>query len=1089
MKRNFSSKVTIQAGQTSQTIMTMHKLRWLAVGVLLLGASFGLTQIAPPRAQAYTVVSGNPLNQILTVTGTGDTIAVDGVVTLREAVTAANTNAPSGDAPAGMPGLDTINFNLPGAGVHTIHVTGNLPIINDSVVIDGYTQPGASVNTRANGDNAVILIELEGSGAGNASGFNVNTSGCTIRGLAINRFATGSGIILAGSNNFVTGNFIGLDAAGTTAQGNFRGVILALGSLNNTVGGLSPALRNVISGNSTNGVITQEGSNILRNNTVAGNFIGTDASGLLARPNQNYGIAFGTSGETIRDNLISGNGLGGIAGGSSNQLIGNSIGVNAAGNPLGNNGPGVEGGGSNTTLGGTTAGAGNLIAYNSGVGVSVGGTKFTLLGNAIFANGSLGIDLNNDGVTPNDAGDADTGANNRQNFPVLTSVNVAGDIQGTLDSLPANTAYPVRIEFFANTACDASGNGEGEVYLGFISVNAPGNFAAQFTPVAGKPFITATATDANGNTSEFSVCKSAVVCQAITINPASLPGGQAGAAYTQTLTASGGSAPYAFALEAGSSLPNGLTLTNAGLLSGTPAVFGNFNFTVKATDANGCTGTRAYPLTITAPCAAITVNPTNLPNGTVGTAYNQTATATGGTAPYAFTVSAGALPGGLTLNTGGALTGTPNAAGVFNFTLKATDANGCFGTRAYTVTINSAAVNNGLQFYPLPFPLRLLDTRAGFSGCDAPGAPLAAGTARTQIARRTCNGVMIPANALAVTGNVTTVQSGGGYLTLYPSAAPQPLVANTNYGANEVINNVFTVGLGNNDGAFKIFALNSTEVVVDITGYYAPPAANGLYFHPLPQPVRLLDTRVGQQGCYAPGAPFAANTDNTQPATGACNGVTIPATALALVGNATTVSPQSAGYLTFYPANAQRPLAASSNFSAGQIINAPFTVGLSPAGAFKVYTTSVTDLVIDVAGYYSADANDVNGAGLLFNPLPAPVRLLETRAGQLGCYTPNAPLLAGSTRNQQARGVCNAQTIAANAQAIVGNATVVNDQAGYLTFWPNGAAQPLVAASNFAAGQVLNRHFTVGLGATGMFNIFTSAQTDMIIDVSGFFAP
>ncbi|HMY76837.1 MAG TPA: hypothetical protein PLQ88_33770, partial [Blastocatellia bacterium] len=60
---------------------------------------------------------------------------------------------------------------------------------------------------------------------------------------------------------------------------------------------------------------------------------------------------------------------------------------------------------------------------------------------------------------------------------------------------------------------------------------------------------------------------------------------------------------------------------------------------------------------------------------------------------------------------------------------------------------------------------------------------------------------------------------------------------------------------------------------------------------------------------------------------------------------------------------------------------------------------------------------------------------------------------------------------------------------GFLTFWPNGAAQPLVASSNFAAGQVLNRHFTVGLGANGMFNIFTLTQTELVIDVSGFFAP
>jgi hypothetical protein len=162
---------------------------------------------------------------------------------------------------------------------------------------------------------------------------------------------------------------------------------------------------------------------------------------------------------------------------------------------------------------------------------------------------------------------------------------------------------------------------------------------------------------------------------------------------------------------------------------------------------------------------------------------------------------------------------------------------------------------------------------------------------------------------------------------------------------------------------------------------------------------------------------------------------------------------------------------------------------LSASGEFNIFTTAGTDAIIDLLGYYSADANDANGVGLLFNPLTSPVRLLETRAGFTGCYAPGTALLTGSTRQQQARGVCGSATIAAGALAIVGNATVINNQAGYLTFWPNGAAQPLVATSNFGAGQVLNRHFTVGLGATGMFNIFSSAQTDLIVDVSGFFAP
>jgi hypothetical protein len=440
------------------------------------------------------------------------------------------------------------------------------------------------------------------------------------------------------------------------------------------------------------------------------------------------------------------------------------------------------------------------------------------------------------------------------------------------------------------------------------------------------------------------------------------------------------------------------------------------------------------------------------------------------------------------LSGSGGLTGVPAATGAFSFTIRATDANGCFGERSYAITVNG----DGLMFYPLAHPIRLLETRSNpaFSGCFKPGAKIPGGGAgiRIQPALGVCDGLTIPANAMAITGNITTVESGGGYLTLWPSDAAQPLVANSNYAPNEILNNVFTVGLGAADGAFKIFVTTDTDIVIDVTGYYAPPSAAGLYFHPLPKPIRLLETRAGFNGAFTLGVKLQANADTPQQSHISYDGVTIPATALAIAGNATTIN-GGAGYLTLYPGGVPRPLAASSNFSAGQVMNAPFTVGLSASGEFNIFTTTSTDVIIDVLGYYSAEANDANGAGLFFNPLAAPVRLLETRAGFTGCYAPGAPLLAGSIRQQQARGVCGGQTIAVNALAIVGNTTVINNQAGYLTFSPDGTAQPLVASSNFAAGQILNRHFTVGLGATGMFNIFASAQTDLIVDVSAYFAP
>jgi large repetitive protein len=144
-----------------------------------------------------------------------------------------------------------------------------------------------------------------------------------------------------------------------------------------------------------------------------------------------------------------------------------------------------------------------------------------------------------------------------------------------------------------------------------------------------------------------------VTCTTITLNPATLQNGQLNQPYGQTLTASGGTAPYTFTVSAGA-LPSNVTLSSSGLLAGTPTGSGIFNFTVKATDTNGCMGTQSHTLSIaTSGCQTITVNPTSLPASTTFTFYSQTISASGGTAPYTFTISAGALPAGMTLASNG----------------------------------------------------------------------------------------------------------------------------------------------------------------------------------------------------------------------------------------------------------------------------------------------------------------------------------------------------------------------------------------------------------------------------------------------------
>ena len=186
-------------------------------------------------------------------------------------------------------------------------------------------------------------------------------------------------------------------------------------------------------------------------------------------------------------------------------------------------------------------------------------------------------------------------------------------------------------------------------------------------------------TAADGEIEDYMVQAS---CPTITLSPTTLPNGTVNTAYSQTITGSGGSSPYTFAVTTGT-LPTGLSMTSGGVISGTPTSTVSKTFTITSTDANGCTGTRSY--TVVPACPAITLSPTTLPNGTVNTAYNQTVTASGGIPPYTFAVTTGTLPTGLSMTSGGVISGTPTSTVSKTFTITSTDANGCTGTKSYTV--------------------------------------------------------------------------------------------------------------------------------------------------------------------------------------------------------------------------------------------------------------------------------------------------------------------------------------------------------------------------------------------------------------------
>ncbi|MBL8168623.1 MAG: pre-peptidase C-terminal domain-containing protein [Acidobacteria bacterium] len=414
------------------------------------------------------------------------------------------------------------------------------------------------------------------------------------------------------------------------------------------------------------------------------------------------------------------------------------------------------------------------------------------------------------------------------------------------------------------------------------------------------------------------------------------------------------------------------------------------------------------------------------------------------------------------------------------------------GAGAYTLSLIGGGTS--LQFYPLPQPLRIVDTRPSQGNCDNVGSPISGGTSLTTLARVTCGSVTIPSTAQAIVGNITVINqtSQTGYLTIYPDGVTPPLAANMIYGPNGILANNFTVGLSS-DGRFNVFGERTIHVIVDISGYYAPPNTGGLYYHPLSKPVRMLDTRASQGNCDSVGAPIAAGTALTTLARITCETLTIPAAAQAIVGNATVINGSGqTGYLTIYPDGIQPPLAANMIYFPGQVLSNAFTVGLSSNGRFNIFAERTIDVVIDVAGYYSTEATDSNGTGLLLTPLPRPLRVMDTRAAQGNCDSVGASIGGGTSLAVPGRLTCESIIIPTTARALLGNVTVINltGSAGFLTLYPDGVTLPLAANMIYGPSQILSNAFVVGLNnSNGQFRVYAERTLEAIVDVSGYFAP
>lgn len=518
-------------------------------GVTIFGGNSNL--IGGATSAARNVISANKLAGILVTTNSTGNLVQGNFVGVDATGATALGNA--------VNGISIVN-----AGANT--VGGATPGARN--VISGNTGYGIEMfGTGATG-NAVQgnYIGLAVSGlsalANHLCGVHILSSGNTVGGVlsGAGNLISGNGqdgIFLDGAgaaNNLVQGNLIGTVAAGTSGLGNGRAGVGVSGAPGNTIGGATAGAGNLLSANGDAGIyLIASGAT---GNLIQGNTIGTDLTGTIALGNTYEGVyAERSPSNTIggavsgAGNLISGNNTRGIwlTNASWNAIQGNLIGTRSDGiSGLGNTFHNLECevGACNNTIGGM-GWAGNRIAFAqsiyAGVRIRNGSTNNAILGNAIFSNGALGIDLGSAGPNANISCGTGSGANMAQNYPVLAQA-VTGTGTGVRGSLNSRANNAFLLEFFANSTCDSSGYGEGQIYLGQMSVVTGNDCNAGF--VAGFPrsvpvgySITATATDSANNTSEFSPCITAGPVPALRITPATSH--QVSIAWTNTTTGFG----------------------------------------------------------------------------------------------------------------------------------------------------------------------------------------------------------------------------------------------------------------------------------------------------------------------------------------------------------------------------------------------------------------------------------------------------------------------------------------------------------------------------------------------------------------------
>jgi hypothetical protein len=402
-------------------------------------------------------------------------------------------------------------------------------------------------------------------------------------------------------------------------------------------------------------------------------------------------------------------------------------------------------------------------------------------------------------------------------------------------------------------------------------------------------------------------------------------------------------------------------------------------------------------------------------------------------------------------------------------------------------------------------PTRICDTRGGnpshLTGVAAQCDGLTPRTGRSLTMQVIDPSFNVPAGATAVVLNVTAVApSVDGYLTVYPTGSSKPFASNVNFTTGKVVPNLVEVGVGTY-GRVSVFASVKTDVVVDLEGYVSgvgPSGAGSGLYEPLSAPTRICDTRGGNPSglsglaAQCEGKSLGVGQTLTVTVGDAASDFGVPASAAAVVLNVTAVNDQ-AGYLTVFPGGSSRPTASNVNMSPGLVVANRVMVPLGAGGQIQVYASNRTDVVIDLAGYYTA----AGGSGAQFEAEPAPVRVCDTRPGNPSHLSGSAAQCDGtnnggetlSTGSVLTVNVAGAFNVPAGAAAVVLNVTGVSPSAAstYLTVYPGGS-RPTASDINLTKGAVVPNLVVATVSPSGTVSIFNYAgSTNVVVDVAGWY--